>query len=243
LRGSAVLATAIVAGSLSGLAPAASQAAARARIASPGNGGLVTGASVRMLVRTSPGVTRFRAWLGSTEITRSFRRIGSKRSATVGRGSPLRYGVNVLSVSTGDASGHTSFTSSRFVVGRRAPALVTASRPSVSGGTVGVGVNAGLGTVFSARLNGRRVDGAFLQLSGGARSARLAANHGLRFGRNRLRIVVYNERTGSYDVETRTFNLPRTRPLVGAGNDRFPGQARRSRSAACPRGPSAHAPV
>jgi hypothetical protein len=218
-RPSTFIAAAAVVGSLTALAPASAPAAVGLRITSPANGGLATRTPVRMVVRTSSA--RFRAWLGSTVVTGLFRRRGSTRVATVGLGRRLHYGVNVLSVLTTDSSGRTSFKFSRFVVGRRAPALLNASGPSRSAAPVGVRATTGLGAVFTARLNGRRADAAFIQGNGGGRSALLAANHGLRFGRNTVRIVVYNERSGFFDVETRTVNVPRTRPLVGAGNDQF----------------------
>ncbi len=212
-------ATAVVAGPAS----AASKAdRGIARIATPGDGGLVTATRMRVVVRTSRPLAAFRVWLGLREITGSFRPGAGGRVATIPRGALLRPGVNMLFVRTRDRSGRTDFDAARFVVGVRAPALLSASgRSSITGAApVSVKAVAGSGLTFRAHLNGRRVDGAF-GLSRGLRTAQLAAGDGLRFGRNRLSLVAFDERSGRYDTETRTVLVPRTRPLVGAGPDRL----------------------
>ena len=91
---------------------------------------------------------------------------------------------------------------------------------------------------FAAWLNGRRVSYAFGPTRRHAdrslvtlRQASLSASDGLRYGRNRLRVlVVADSRRGArtrFQVANRTIRVPRRLPLVGAGRDQHVSIGRR----------------
>jgi hypothetical protein len=73
--------------------------------------------------------------------------------------------------------------------------------------------------LMRAKLNGKRLRWPLTASIKRKQLLRLAADDGLRFGRNDLTVYAAG-RDGTYDVEKRTINVPRTRPLVGAGADR-----------------------
>jgi hypothetical protein len=73
--------------------------------------------------------------------------------------------------------------------------------------------------VLRATLNGKRLPWPLIPLIKRRHLLRLAADDGLRFGRNDLKVYAAG-RDGTYDVEKRSFEVPRTRPLAGAGSDR-----------------------
>src|SRR4051794_39561539 len=131
-----------------------------ARIVSPTEGRLVTGGSVKIVVRTGGGAKSFKATLDRADITRSFRRSGSTRVATVSRGRVLRAGMNHLLLQTTDGRGNTDLDAVSFVVGRAAEALLSVRPPRAltSSSPVGLALSA-RGTSFAARLNGHRVNG------------------------------------------------------------------------------------
>ncbi len=52
------------------------------------------------------------------------------------------------------------------------------------------------------------------------RTLALAADEGLRFGRNRLTVTAVDRRGGRIEVERRTLRITRAAPLAGAGRDR-----------------------
>jgi hypothetical protein len=88
-----------------------------------------------------------------------------------------------------------------------------------------------------AWLNGKRVSYAFGPARRRAdrglvtvRRASLSASDGLRYGANRLRLLVVADlRRGgtAFEVATRTIRVPRRLPLVGAGRDRHVSVGRR----------------
>ena len=184
-----------------------------ARLAAPHNGALVKGSQVRVRVRLDRMVREFRAWLDQREVTGAFRQGGPGRTATL-RPAP---GVNHLHVRVGDGGGRRDFDTVRFIRARRTPGLLRL-RPAgrrARGGRVRLRLRLGRGVDHvRGRLNGRplgRVLG-----SGRRRSIVLDGNQGLRFGRNRLRLLAVDE-AGGYDLERRTVIVPRTRPIPAAG--------------------------
>ncbi|MDO8212168.1 hypothetical protein [Conexibacter sp. CPCC 206217] len=68
------------------------------------------------------------------------------------------------------------------------------------------------------RLNGRRVDGVFVQASPGTRVGLLGANDGARVGENRLRVRVARHH-GAAVSASRSVSLPGDAPVAGAGHD------------------------
>jgi len=108
-----------------------------------------------------------------------------------------------------------------FIAGRREPGFVdVAPMPS---GPVSPPVIIDASTKSKAegvtvRLNGRNITGAFTT-RGQLRQGRLGAHEGLKRGRNQLEITAH-DRSGNYDVVTRTLDVPMTDPVAGAGRDR-----------------------
>ena len=165
-------------------------------------------------MRLRPGARSFQAWLGTTDVTRRFRRRGTRRV----RGhavAPL--GINHLFVRVRGRRGVRDFDHVRFIRARRMPSLLARRGP---GRVVGVG---NVRITFSvarrtatvrASLNGRRLRGL-----GGHGSRRrsyvLDADDGLRFGRNRLRFVAIHD-SGRFDVVRRTVTIPRSAPIPSA---------------------------
>lgn len=125
--------------------------------------------------------------------------------------------------------------------------LVVAPKPgaTVQASPTTVTVRAPYGvSTLRVTLNGRDVTGALSDpTTRGRRTLRASASHGLRYGRNVLRIVRRDRTGGPVRRATRTFTLTRARPLVGAGVDRtvvaglptrLNGRASRSRRAPKP---------
>ena len=186
-------------------------------VLAPATDGLVKGDRARIRVRLRPGARSFQAWLGTTDITRRFRRRGTQRVAAIR--APV--GINHLFVRVRGRRGVRDFDHVRFIRARRMPSLLARR---------GTGRVVGLGNVritFSvarrtatvrASLNGRRLRGL-----GGHGSRRrsyvLDADDGLRFGRNRLRFVAIHD-SGRFDVVRRTLTIPRSAPIPSAGRAR-----------------------
>ncbi|MGV1049832.1 MAG: hypothetical protein ACOYD4_15060, partial [Solirubrobacterales bacterium] len=222
----ALLAAALVCAIFALSLPAAAGAAAKpVRIVSPGDGALVKGGSVRLAVSTSPSASSFRARLGSKNVTAAFHRDGRLRVATLHLGKALKRGVNYLYVRARLAGGREAFAYRRFVVVERNRDLLSGSALARGPGAAPVVASTRshpTGVVLQAKLNGQPVGTAFVHRAGRHR-AELGADDGLRFGRNRLRLLAYDA-GGHYDLEKRTFVVLRDRPLPGAGPNR---QARR----------------
>jgi hypothetical protein len=191
-----------------------------ARILAPAPDALLRGAPVRFVVRLRPQARRFGAWLGGTEVTARFRaRRGGLRVALIPR-SLLRRGINHLVVRTRDGSGGRDPDSVSFVLARRDRGLVTpvtprARRKARASGTLAVAFRLRRPPDrFRVRLNGRDVSHA---VPGGLlRRGRLAADDGLRFGRNRLYVVARTDE-GTWDAARHRVVVSRARPLAAAG--------------------------
>lgn len=220
----------MVAGALLGLAllvpfsSAAERKAAKGggpvRIVKPRADALLGGERVRIVVRTSPRAGSFKAFAGGRKISGAFERRGNLRVATLPR-RLLKPGLNYIYVRTRVRGGRTVSAHRRVILVRRSPSLLAEARTARGRGGAAV-----LSTtrsrhsavVLRASLNGKPV-GEAIAHRGVRHRAELGAGDGLRFGRNRLRIVGYDER-GRYDVETESFTIRRDRPLAGAGHDR-----------------------
>jgi hypothetical protein len=189
------------------------------RIVSPTEGQLITGGSVRIAVKAGAGVRSFETSLDQVDVSRSFRRSGTARTATIARGSALKTGMNHLFLRTTDSRGITDLDAVSFVLGARSGALLSLQGPHTitSSSPVGIALSP-RGTSFSATLNNHRVSDDFVITQHGSRSVRLSASDGLHFGTNRLRVVTFSL-NGAYEVGTRIIRVPRTKPLVGAGAD------------------------
>jgi hypothetical protein len=218
---------------------AAEAASAATRIVAPANDQLVTDGPLRAVVKLAPGAGSFRAWVDSKEVTRRFSG-GKRRVASLGTGG-LSRGTHFLYAQTERPGGGRQFQWARFVVAKRSPSLLGASRPRLGarGAPVVVSASQGAAPRLRATLNGNRIDDAFVHSLGDTRKGRLGANDGVRYGRNRLRLVSIHE-NGTYDVEHQRFTVPRRVPVASAGRDRstIVGQAVRlnGRASTLPRG-------
>jgi hypothetical protein len=166
---------------------------------------------------------RFQAFLNGTDVSRRFGAArGGQRVAVFGRAHGLQAGVNNLALTARSRAGRTVWVFRRFVLAQRAPTALPgalfAGESSSAPLKVTLGTLAFSRPTLQATLNGRRIDGAFGS-SSPRQTAMLGANDGVRFGLNALRLAVYDE-NGAYDVQTRRFYVPRSRPLAGAGPDR-----------------------
>jgi hypothetical protein len=74
------------------------------------------------------------------------------------------------------------------------------------------------GVVLQTELNGHRVDGEIVR-EGRSFHAQLAADNGMRFGRNRLTLTAFDRLSGDYRVISERFTVGRGAPLVGAGKE------------------------
>jgi len=197
---------------------AATPAAAATRIVAPKSDTFVERQHSRVVVRTSPGTTFFRAWLEDRNVTGSFDASGRRRAARLA----LRPGLNHLYVKTKSSAAGSEFTFSRFVVARRQSGGILGVGPlRVRSGDAPVSVKLAHGNDkrLRARLNGEPVGDVFRHRRATSRRARLGADDGVRFGRNRLRLIAFDE-SGRFDVESRRFRVSRGRPIASAGRDR-----------------------
>jgi hypothetical protein len=99
--------------------------------------------------------------------------------------------------------------------------LVVSPRPGqrvrVNPFTIRVRARDGLGDL-RARLNGRRIGGDFGSARKGVRTLEVSASHGLRHGRNVVRVSV-RRRDGTWLKRSVRFVVAHRRPLAGAGRD------------------------
>lgn len=183
------------------------------RIVAPGDDALVVGRTLRLVLRTRRGAT-VRLYIDARRA--SGRLWGGRGRLRRARLRGLRRGPHHLLVLTRTRRGGFDADGRRFVVGRHRERYLELRVKRSRGEPVRVrfALRDRVRTL-RATLNGRDVLPAFLR--GGAAS--LSASHGLRFGRNVLRVVAV-ARDGRYDVERRVVVIPRRRPLAGAGRDR-----------------------
>ena len=226
-RGStaALLLTLAAVAAWSGLAGAdAADARETVRIVTPALRADAVSRTVEARVRVQGAVRRFRAVLstprGERDVSRRFRRSGREWTARLVAGRDLRPGVNGLLVAVTRPGGRVAADSTFFRSAPRRAKLVRSLRvrrgdraPLAVGLTTTRRVDG-----LRATLNGRNVRLLFERAGPRAWTARLAANDGLRFGRNRLVITVI-ERRGAHERVRRTFVVPRGCPLLGAGPD------------------------
>src|SRR2546423_4906632 len=196
-------------------------------IVSPSEGQLVRGGRVSVVIRSHTSLRSMRVLLDGRSIGGRFRPAGAGTyRAVLQRGRALHDGENLLTVRsvTGDRF---DFDYVPFVVARPGRRLFAVRELRVGAGDVPVRVVVGLarGVVFRARVNGRRVDGAFLA-ERGKLVGRLGANDGLRQGSNRIDLVAFRSsgRRASYAVFSRRFRLGRASPIAAAGPDQVATQ-------------------
>jgi hypothetical protein len=201
------------------------QARQTVTIATPSLGADALSRTVQARVRVEGQVRRLRATVTTgpveRDVTRRFRRSGSEWTARLVVGRDLRPGLNGLHVRVTRPGGGTAVDSVHFrSVARRAPLVrsVTVRRGTDAPLVAGIALAKGVDSV-RARLNGRDVRYALERTGPRARVARLAADDGLRFGRNRLLVTAIDRSNGTHQRVLRTFIVLRGCPLVGAGPD------------------------
>jgi hypothetical protein len=206
--------------------PDASAGATRiVRVLSPKPEALVTTGSVVVSVRTSGRVARLEAWLRGRKMRRVDARFGPARNgvrrARFRLGNALVQGRNHLFVKVRLRSGRTDTRAVHFTVAKRQRGLLRLlGAPSgPANAPLHVRAIARPAGALRARLNGRDISRLFLRGRGARWRADIAAQDGLRFGRNRLVVTAFS-RAGRYERIRRTFRIRRVRPLVGAGRDR-----------------------
>lgn len=211
-------------------------------LVAPRSEALVKRVPARVVVRVPARTTRLSVRVGGRDVTRRFRRGGgSRRVAHLTLRDGLRYGVNQLVVLARRRGARPVLDAHSFVLARRDPDLVQLRVRRGPVTTLGVRVAGGLAlapqhfaqlrtitrrlSVMQRRrtvrlwLNGRRVTRALNRSRLTRWNARLSATHGLRYGVNRLRILVAEPKRGRYALVRRRFRIGRSRPLAAAGRD------------------------
>ena len=189
------------------------------------SGTLITGSTVRFVVRTPVSLRSFSARLGGHDVTSRFRRTAPGRYVGVIRWVDLvTPGQDSLEVVTVSRSGGSGADAREFVFGRRATGYGSAlglPRAEYSPGAPITVRLPGAPILFSVRLDGRDVTDAFAAVpaaKGTEYGGRLAADDGLRYGRNTLQIVAAAA-NGAYITLTRSLQVSESVALAGAGPD------------------------
>ena len=159
---------------------------------------------------------RFDVRVGGQRVKRRFHSAGGGvYVGTLRRGAELSRGLNQIYV-WARAGGRTDFDFQPVVVARDARRFVT-----VRGALRGTRRNTPRVRVLTrdeprrivARLNGDRVRGDFVDVTGAATPESLGPEDGLEYGRNRLVVRAWHE-DGRFDREVRNFVVRRTAPLA-----------------------------
>ncbi len=206
---------------IAGVALCTFASTATATIVRPAEDQVVRNGKVKLVV-ASKGGRPAKVDVDGVNVTRQLRK-GPKGaySATLSLGRGLHYGVNDVFVRTSGGR----FEHSSFIVARRDNSLmtVTSLRKRTGVAPVRVAVRHASGSSARAYVNGRRVDRAFAQ-EGRLLVGRIGANDGLRFGKNKIVVLVHkthaHRRQSTYDVASKTVRLRRAAPLASAGRDR-----------------------
>ncbi|HST41111.1 MAG TPA: hypothetical protein VLK58_16470, partial [Conexibacter sp.] len=221
------LAAACIAAAASAAAPALAEMprvdARLAQVLSPRADATVRGGAVTVTVRLRGDVAAFSATLNGRSIGARFtpRDGGRLRVArlTAGTASGLRAGSNLLKVRTRSRGGAVDLDAVRFADVRRHAPLLRVSAPRRGRAATRVRLRlADPAAVVTARLNGRAIDPPAQR--GRSRMLLLAADEGLRYGANSLRVTAVDRERGRHDVERRTIRIGREAPIPGAGRDR-----------------------
>jgi hypothetical protein len=176
-------------------------------------------------VRTPVSLRSFSARLGGHDVTSRFRRTAPGRYVGVIRWADLvKPGQGSLEVVTVARSGGSGADARAFIFGRLANGYSSALELPRSEYPPGAPITVrlpGAPILFSVRLDGRDVTDAFAQVpaaNGTEYGGRLAADDGLRYGRNTLQIVAAAA-DGSYVTFTRSLQVGESVVLAGAGPD------------------------
>lgn len=196
-------------------------------IAAPRSDAIVKRLPVRVALRVPANTTRLRVRLGRRDVSGRFRAEGaSLRVAHLTRADGLRYGRNHLRALVERRGGRPLIHASTFHVVRHHAQLVQVRvRPGpVTSLNVRVAGAARLSTIRRTRfarlwVNGRAATRALDQSLVTRYTAKLSATQGLRYGVNRLRLMVAEPEAGRYVVVRRRFVLKRNRHLAAAGWD------------------------
>lgn len=190
-----------------------------AKIQAPRDGSFVRGSKVRVVVRAKRRSDRTRIYLGGRQITKRFHR---ERGGRLVARLKLNRGRHSLYLRTSRSGVARDFDHSSFVVARIHEKLIRATVARRSHG-VPLMVRARLrGKVSGFRLvvNGHRVPASEVETRAfGVKVAKLGANDGVRFGKNRVAIRAFDE-TGRFDVDRFKRRIGSNRPLPGAGRTR-----------------------
>ena len=196
-------------------------------IAGPGEDRLIKRLPVRVAVRVPARTSRLRILLGRRDVTSRFRAVdGSRRVADLTRGDGLRYGSNRLVVRAERRGSRPAIHARSLVLVRRRDDLVSLRirQGSVTSLDARVAAPTALATIRRSRtvrlwVNGQAVTRALDRSRLTRFTAKLSAAHGLRYGVNRLRLLVAEPDQGRYQVVRRRFVAKRTRHLAAAGWD------------------------
>jgi hypothetical protein len=218
----------------SGAAPSAalSERAATARavpgkaIAAPALDAIVKRLPVRVAVRLPANATTLRVRVGRRNVSGRFGGSGSLRVAHLSLSDGLRYGQNHLKVLVERRGGRPVIHARSFSVVRHHAQLAQVRVKPGPVTSVNIRMaNAGrLATIRRTRfarvwVNGRPAHRAIDHSLMTRYTAKLSAAQGLRYGVNRVRVMVTEPDAGRYVEVRRRFRIKRNRNLVAAGWD------------------------
>ena len=197
-------------------------------VVSPRQEAIVTGSSVRVVVKRS-GRSRTRIRLNRRNVTRRFQRRGKQLVGRLSARDGLRPGRNSLAVNENRGGVPEQRHTRSFFYARHSRFLrvrLTGTNPAllridVRGGGSRLELARRRRTI-RVRLNGRSVTGSVVPTSGTGWTTSLSGTHGLRYGVNTLSISVAEPHSGRYATFTKRFRVRRTRPIAAAGADSKP---------------------
>jgi hypothetical protein len=214
---------AIAATTLILLAPSAAEAAST-RLLGP-SGTLITGATARFTVQTPTSLRSLTVRLSGHDVSARFRRVAPRRYLGLLRWRGIvAPGLHSLEIMAVTKQGASSSAVRGYLFGGRSHGYGSVTglgrRFFAPGGQITLRLHS-MPALFSVRLNGREVSRSFQPVSvkgGTERIGRLAADDGLRFGRNQLQIIAADSR-GAYVSVSRGLRVQAFLPLLSAGRD------------------------
>jgi hypothetical protein len=210
-------------------------------ILSPAPQALLLEGPIGVKLRTGPRVTGVHAWIGTTDVSKRFKRNGRSWTAAIPR-TGLASGPNRLLVEAQVGTGRGATARVAFTLGKRSPGLIrTLTAPSLHAalrngpgslqhyvpkqGTALVAIRTARPMHAELRINGRLVPDPTRSLLMREHRWNASANDGVKAGVNRIDVRAFDA-AGRYDRKTWTMTRPRALPLVEAGAPITTGQGR-----------------
>ena len=199
-----------------GFGASADASPAALSVLSPSDDSLETG-TVDVKVHVPAGASKVTAHVAGKDV--ALRGTGAIRTASIPV-ERLRPGRVTLAVNAHGTNGKPLFAHAGFTIGTPAPSLLN-GKPTVTqaDGTAALKLDfKAKPTRAQVTLNGKRVPLLRTPMAGDA-VLPLAADDGLRFGANTVKVTAYDKRTGKWARTSTRFHMDRSAPLASAGRD------------------------